>query len=50
MQVLRAASAGVPVSIEKAGATLPRVLREIAAEVAGGGESHTQRRRVLGVI
>lgn len=50
LQVLRAASAGVPVSREKAGATLPRVLREIAAEVAGGGESQTQRRRMLGVI
>jgi len=50
VQVLRAASAGVPVSSEKAGAMLPRVLREIAAEVAGGGESHTQRRRMLGVI
>lgn len=50
VQVLRAAGAGVPVSIEKPGATLPRVLREIAAEVAGGGENRAPRRRMLGVI
>jgi pilus assembly protein CpaE len=49
LQVLRAAAAGVPVSMHKAGAMFPRALREIAASL----DEHDQggaKRRVLGAI
>ncbi|MSP21717.1 MAG: hypothetical protein EXR66_01625 [Dehalococcoidia bacterium] len=47
VQVLRAAKAGVPVSTEKAGALIPRVLHEIAAEVSGVVASQGSRRWLL---
>lgn len=51
VQVLRAALAGVPVSSHKAGATLPRVLREVVAALEEApAEDQPARRRMLGVI
>ncbi|MFN8638443.1 MAG: P-loop NTPase [Dehalococcoidia bacterium] len=51
VQVLRAALAGVPVSTHKAGATLPRVLREVVAALDEAPPAEQPaRRRMLGVI
>ncbi len=48
VQVLRSAAAGLPVSMHKAGATLPRVLREIVSAM-GEAPEQSGRKRMLGV-